>query len=177
MLGLLAVLVVAVPEHASAHHKDRLLAPVDVCPKQRDRSLPRWHQEWVMRCMHNYARKKRGRYPVRNVSSLWWAARRKAAEIQECQQFSHTPCGRDFRFWLRRTNFTYGCYAVNENIAFGTGRRGRARPIMSGWLHSDRHRRALLGRRHRSFGIGMVRGAFGGHRKAQVWVGYFGYRC
>ena len=164
-------------EPASAHHRDRLLAPKSVCPKQTDRSLRVKRQQAIMRCMHNYARKKRGKGTLRAQRKLTWSARRKAEEILKCQQFSHNACGREAFYWMRRTGFMRGCYGANENLALGSGRKGSVRRVMSSWLHSDGHRRALLHGRHRKFGIGMVRGSYRGLRRVQVWAAHFGYRC
>jgi len=159
-------------ESASAHHKDSLLAPRKVCPKQKKRSLSLARQERAMRCMHNYARKRRGVPRMRKRKDLRWSARRKAEDIIQCQDLSHNACGRDAFYWMRRSGFARGCYAVSENIGRGRGRRGSVRAMMSAWLHSDAHRRGLLAKRYRKFGIGAAR-----HSSTQVWVAHFGRRC
>lgn len=179
LLGALAFAAAAGPgaDPAVADHRDQLLAPGKVCPKQTNRSLSIKRQLRIMRCMHNFARKKKGRKPLRKRGKLQWSATQKTREILECQDFSHDACGRDAFYWIRRTGFMSGCYGVNENISYGSGWKGSVRNVMSGWLHSDGHRRALLTRRHRFIGIGLARGSYQGYDGVQSWTAHFGYRC
>jgi uncharacterized protein YkwD len=176
-VALAAALAGPGAEAASARHKDRLLAPKKVCQKQGQVSLSAARQEGVMRCTHNYARRKAGLRAMRKRGGLQWSAGQKAVEILKCQDFSHSACGRDPFYWLRRTGLLRGCYGAGENIGFGSGKHGSVRNVMSAWLHSDGHRRALLSSRHRTFGVGVARGSFRGFSSTQIWVAHFAYTC
>ena len=162
---------------AAANHRDYLLAPESVCPGQTAGGFGAVDPVAVMECMHEYARTQTGRREVRPLESLEWSAERKAADILTCDEFSHTACGRGKLHWVQRTRIARNCYRVKENIAYRWPAPS-VRAVMSGWLHSDAHRHALLMARHRWFGIGMVHGPFSlGYLDTAVWVAHFGYRC
>jgi uncharacterized protein YkwD len=162
--------------NAFAHHYDHLLAPGAACPSQTRTSASVATQEKAMRCMHNYARARRGLRSLQTHSSLVSSSGSKAADIMRCQQFSHNACGRE-SFWVRRVGYARGCWGAGENIAWGSGGLGSARNIMSAWLHSTDHRNNLLRSRYRDQGAGLVKGRFRGYSGAQVWVMHFGYHC
>lgn len=168
------------PEVADATHYDYLLAPSDKCggSRQTDTSLTPAEQETVMRCMHNYARSKVGRSALAGNSLLASSSDAKTADMMRCGQFSHTACGRETLFHVKRVGYTSGgCWGAAENIAWGSGSRGSVRSIMSAWLHSDDHRTSILNGRYREVGFGMRKGSFEGYNGAQVWTAHLGYRC
>lgn len=168
------------PEVAEATHYDHLLAPSTRCggPMQTDTSLSSIEQETVMRCLHNYARAKAGRAGLASHSLLASSSDAKTADMLRCGQFSHTACGREMLFHVKRVGYTSGgCWGAAENIAWGTGSRGSARSIMSAWLHSDVHRANILKSRFRDVGLGLRKGSFQGYSGAQVWTAHVGYRC
>lgn len=175
LLGVVAFL--AAVEPAAANHRDHLLAPESVCSRQTDVGLSADEAEAVMWCMQNYARVQKRRPRLRPLASLEWSAKRKAADILGCSEFSHTACGRVPLHWVRRTRFARDCYRVKENIAYRWPAAGTLRLVMSGWLHSDAHRQILLMRHHRWLGTGMVQGPFLGYPDAAVWVSHFGRWC
>ena len=176
-LALLWVVVsLVVVQPAAASHRDDLLAPEAVCPHQTDIGYGAVDPAAVMHCMYDYARVQAGRRPLRPFSSLEWSAQRKAVDILRCNELSHTACGRGALHWVRRTRLTRHCYRVKENIAYRWPAPS-VRGVMSGWLHSDAHRRALLLRRHRWIGIGLVGGTFLGYPNTAVWVAHLGYHC
>jgi uncharacterized protein YkwD len=110
-------------------------------------------------------------------SQLTSSSGSKVADIMRCQQFSHTACGRETFYRMRRVGYAVGCWGGGENIAWGSGRLGSVRNIMSVWLHSTDHRNNLLRSRYRHYGAGLAKGRFKGYDGAQVWVMHFGYRC
>jgi uncharacterized protein YkwD len=172
-----AVLCVAGGGNAFAHHYDHLLAPGSRCANQTSPRASVATQEAAMRCMHNYARGRRGLRSLQTHASLVSSGGSKAADIMRCQQFSHNACGREAFYWVRRVGYTRGCWGAGENIAWGSGGLGSVRSIMSAWLHSTDHRNNLLRSRYRDQGAGLVKGHFGGYDGAQVWVMHFGYHC
>ncbi len=171
---------VSEPEVADATDYDSLLAPLDKCggAKQTDTSVSTAEQEAVMRCMHNYARAKAGRSALASNSLLTSSSDAKTADMMRCGQFSHTACGRETLYHVKRVGYTSGgCWGAAENIAWGSGSRGSVRSIMSRWLHSDGHRTNILNGRYREVGFGLRKGTFQGYSGAQVWTAHLGYRC
>jgi uncharacterized protein YkwD len=55
---------------------------------------------------------------------------------------------------------------LGENLAWGMGRRSRARAIVRMWLASPGHRRNLLDGGYRLVGVGALRGNFSGRQGA-----------
>ena len=179
-LMLSLALLAAFAGTASAHHYDRLLASTTRCGggDQTNTRLPTADLERVMRCMHNYARGRTGRSSLRAQSLLARSSDAKSADILRCQQFSHTACRRALRYHFDRVGYTRsGCWSIGENLAWGSGRYGSVRAIMSAWLHSDAHRAAILNSRYREVGFGLRKGTFRGYRNALVWTAHFGRRC
>jgi uncharacterized protein YkwD len=168
------------PELADATHHNGLLAPLDKCggSKQTDTSLSASDQEAIMRCLHNYARGQAGQSFLAANSLLPSSSDAKTADMFRCKQFSHTACGHETLYHVKRVGYTSGgCWGAAENIAWGTGSRGSPRSIMSAWLHSDGHRANILNRRYRDVGFGLRKGTFNGYENAQVWTAHLGYRC
>ena len=181
---LALVFAVALAAPASANHYDDLLAPESACPGQTDLAAGPGAQRATMRCLHGYARSQTGaaRLASRartsaNAKKLNSSAQHKARDLMRCGVFSHSACNRDFTYWIRRVGYAKGCWGAGENIAWGSGRLGSARSIMSAWLHSDGHRNNVLGSRYRHLGVGLVQGDYQGYEGAQVWVAHFGCRC
>lgn len=172
-----ALLLTAGSGSALAHHYDHLLAPSTACANQTNTSASVATQEYAMRCMHNYVRTKKRLPTLSTRSKLMSSAGYKASDIMRCQHFSHTACGREMVYWIKRVGYARGCWGAGENIAWGSGSLGSVRSIMSAWLHSDGHRYNILRSRYRDKGIGLVKGTFKGYRGAQVWVAHFGWRC
>jgi uncharacterized protein YkwD len=162
---------------ARANHYDYLLDAAD-CPKQYDPTATLREQKRAMRCLHQAARKQAGVPAVTRQQQLWDAAQAKARDIFNCQragyprqQFSHTACGHYRWYWPDFFGYTQDvCWALGENIAWGSGRNGSARAIMSAWLHSDPHRTTILRWRYHDIGVGLKRGIFKGTPHSQVWV-------
>jgi uncharacterized protein YkwD len=130
-----------------------------------------------MRCMHAFARKRAGRARLTSHAALGRSAGRKSRDILRCDSFSHSACGRDFTYWIRRSGYAGGqCWSAGENIAYGTGSLGTVRSIMRAWLHSRGHRENILSRLFKDFGVGLGIGTLDGNRGAHVWTAHFGER-
>ena len=180
----------AEPEVAGASHAGELaphplLAPTSKCGNQTNTSLSASDQERVMRCMHNYARNTKGLRALAADSRLRDSSNLKSRDILDCDEFSHTACGRDMVHHIRKVGYNSGasCWGAAENIAWGSGSHATVREIMNGWLYSDGHRTNILNRRYRDVGVGLRVGELdlrrsGGPRvtDAHVWTGHFGYR-
>ncbi|MDQ3433148.1 MAG: CAP domain-containing protein [Actinomycetota bacterium] len=172
-----ALLIATTGGTASATHYHHLLAPSTSCPNQTNASLTTTDQETAMRCMHNYARAKVGRSALRSNSLVANSSDGKSYDILRCQAFSHTACGRSMLYHFKRVGYTScSTWRAAENIAWGSGSYGTVRSRMSGWLHSDGHRKNILSSSYRDLGIGLKKGTFKGYSGAQIWTGHFGYR-
>ncbi len=128
-----------------------------------------------MLCFTNYARAKKGLKKLRLHGKLNKASKRKAQDILRCNSFSHTACGRQFDYWIKRSGYR-GC-AVGENIAWGSGALGSSRQIFKAWMNSAGHRAAILSSDYRVIGIGKKTGNLSGYSGAGVWVQNFGASC
>ncbi len=155
-----------------------LIAPPSSCPDNRAgggaRNIARARKS--MACMVSYARRRKGLAKYSRRSRLDWSATRKSADIVRCRAFSHNACGRSFDHWIRRSGYvrpTRG-WTTGENIAWGTGNVGNVRSIFKAWMKSPGHRRAILDRTFRDFGVGVTRGRMRGLAGARVWVLHFG---
>ena len=131
-----------------------------------------------MRCMTNYARRHAGSAALRDAGRLDLSAEMRARDIVRCESFSHSACGRDFTFWIKRVGYLRAaCWRVGENIAWGSGSYSSVRSIFAAWMNSPPHRENILSRGYRSIGIGLEVGALAGYRDAHVWVQHFGEHC
>ena len=177
---VIAAIALIVPAGAAARAGNlaRLIAPASACPHQTDASDPASLQMRAMRCMTDYARRHSGRAPLRRSGALEGSAGHKATDILRCDSFSHTACGRDFTYWIRRSGYLRGgCWRAGENIAYGTGSFATVRSIFSAWIHSTGHRENILSGDFRDLGVGLRVGTLGGVPRAHVWVQHFGARC
>jgi uncharacterized protein YkwD len=168
------------PDTARAGAYDHLLAPMTKCggSSQTSTTLPTADQERIMHCLHNWARRKAGRWGLARSSQLYTSSDRKTGDMFGCREYSHTACGRYMRYWFDRVGYTTGgCWGWGENIHWGPGRYGSPRVIMRGWLNSSFHRGNILSSSFREVGLGVRKGTFKGHRGAEVWTAHFGYRC
>lgn len=188
-LTLVASLTAAVlavgPVTASAGTYDYLLAPMTMCggQKQTNTSLSTGEQELIMRCMHKYARDRTGKPRLAGNGLLQTSSDRKVRDMFRCDAFSHTACGLETLYHIKRLGYT-NCrsWRAGENIAWGSGTSGRVRSIMAAWVNSTPHRTNLLNSTFRDIGVGMRKGTFRpgpnkpAYANAQVWTTHFGYR-
>lgn len=180
LIASLAAAVLAVgPGTATAGSYDYFVAPMTHCggSQQTDTRLSTGTQETVMRCLHNYARSKARRALYRGHPLLQSSSDAKTADMMRCRSFSHTACGRQTFYHVKRVGYTNcGSWGAGENIAWGTGSRGSARSIMFTWVNSTGHRANILNSRFRDFGVGLRKGTFQGYSNAQVWTTHLAYR-
>lgn len=162
---------------AQAVKVKRLMAPTDRCPGQTDAVAPVGTQEQAMLCLHNYARKRVGLGKLTLSGALFNSSSGKVGDILQCDQFSHSACGKDFLHWFEQVGYVGGCWKAAENIAWGGGELGTARSIMKSWLHSAGHRANILSRSYRQVGISLQDGSLSGSGDARVWVAHFGDPC
>ena len=167
-------LALALPAAAGASTSG-LIAPPSACPGQSDRAAGAAAQVRAMRCMTNYARASRGKQSLVAVRPLRRAARGKAADILRCDEFDHSPCGRDFTYWFERVGYAGRCTAMGENIAWGTGSLGSVRAIFAAWIRSPGHRANIFGP-YAEIGIWVRVGTLEGNPGARVWTQEFGSR-
>jgi len=197
LLCALLTACVAVPaaqaQHKHGHHKkhkhkkhkhsnglNRLLAPESSCPGQSDAGAAPAAQEATMECMINYTRSKAGHGSLADAAKLDTSANDKADDILQCDDFSHTACGRSFTYYFDQIGYIVGantCYRVGENIAWGSGDLGTVRSIADAWIHSPEHLANMLSDSFSQFGVGYQVGNLNGYDGAHVWVTHFGDHC
>lgn len=133
-----------------------------------------------MRCLVNYARKKKGIRPLRHNTRLDRSSAIKMSRIKRCNDFSHTACGRSFASSFRTSGYMNGVssWSVGENIAWwAPASRAEPQKIFEAWLDSPGHRANIFKGGWREQGVRAVRSSgFQGSRDAIIWVSQFGYR-
>lgn len=156
-----------------------VLAPKNTCPNQT--VVPKTSKQMVkakqaMLCLHNYARRSVGVKTLRYSKQLNNSGHLKTKDLIRCKEFSHTACGRDFGYWIKRTylkgatGYTYG-----ENLAWASGRGQTPRYIMTLWLNSDGHRKNILSKAFEDVGFGVIRRAsYLGAGNAYIWTTHLG---
>jgi uncharacterized protein YkwD len=158
---------------------EELIAPETACPGQSDESLTAASQEATMACMINFARGRAGDAGLAPFTALDDSSDDKASDVIQCDEFSHTACGRPFTYWLEQDGYVQpgGCLGAGENLAWGTGELGTVRSILSAWVHSPEHLANILSASFDHFGVGMEVGPLHGYPDAHVWVTHFGSLC
>jgi uncharacterized protein YkwD len=156
-----------------------LIAPETACPGQSDESLPVASQEATMGCMINFARSRAGDAGLAAFAALDDSSDDKASDIVQCDDFSHTACGRPFTYWLEQDGYVQpgGCWGAGENLAWGTGELGTVRSILTAWVYSPDHLANMLTASFDHFGVGMEVGPLNGYPDAHIWVTHFGSLC
>lgn len=153
----------------------KMVAPNSVCP---NRGPSPAEQEELMRCLINYARAKSG-IKTRLVasSSLYGAAKSKAARIIACQDFSHTPCGDKFAKGFKESGYgsPLGGWSVGENLAWGEKSKGNARTILIGWMESPEHRDNLFAKQWKEQAVYFKKTNLDRYY-VSLWVSQFGRR-
>ena len=123
-----ALVLLAMGGTASAGY-DHLLAQTTECGRSQQTSpkLSADKQEAVMRCMHNYARKKVGKGPLAAQSKLTTSAGNKAVDVQKCRDadYNRNPhdCGPG-NTWYHVGRAGY-CYSAAGRTWPGDGARPR----------------------------------------------------
>jgi uncharacterized protein YkwD len=158
---------------------EELIAPETVCSGQSDESLSVASQEATMGCMINFARSRAGDAALATFTTLDDSSADKAGDIIQCDEFSHTACGRPFTYWLEDEGYVQpgGCWGAGENLAWGTGELGTVRSILTAWVYSPEHLANMLTASFDHFGVGMEIGPLNGYPDAHIWVTHFGSLC
>jgi uncharacterized protein YkwD len=166
--------LIAAPATASAAG---LMAPASACPRTPT-SAQDAAQEEAMLCLTDYARSQVGAGPLEETSLLQESAADKAADIFNCDSFSHYACGREFTYWMRSDGYlSTPCWLAGENLAFGTGSYGSVASIFRAWLRSTEHRENLLDAEFTQVGISLRTGELEGSPGTHVWAQHFGTHC
>jgi uncharacterized protein YkwD len=130
----------------------------------------------AVRCLVSRARAAAGRRALRVEASLARSAAAKAASIDRCGRFTHTPCGSAMSVPMRKSGYARGCYAVGENLAWVT-LGATPRQVVRAWLDSPAHRANLLSARYRDTGVARRVVSLRGTGRVELWVQHFGKRC
>lgn len=137
-MRLLAVVIAALAFAAGAQaYNPADLAPTTVC---------HIGGKTQMLCLHNWTRKAHGLVPLTAAPALYTTAGQKGDLIQQCREFSHTPCGHDAFEFLLPTGL---CRACGENIAYGYP---TVRSTYAAWLDSPPHYADIVNPNYRLYG-------------------------
>jgi uncharacterized protein YkwD len=112
-------------------------------------------------CVINKTRTRRDLHPVRPSAVLNVAALAHSVAMVAKRCFAH-ECKNELDLGgrLQKAGFP-GCncaWRASENIAYGENRLSSPRAVVTAWMNSPPHRRALLKPRFRLIGIGIVPG-------------------
>jgi uncharacterized protein YkwD len=116
----------------------------------------------------NDVRDAYGLRPLAVNPKLTRAARAHSSMMLEHDVFTHGA------FAERLRSFGVRLPLLSENIAWGNGRYGTPRGIVTAWLNSPPHRANLLHPLFKVIGIGSRVGTFAGYRGAAVVTADFG---
>lgn len=147
------------------------------CPSAIGLDAPRTAQEQAMLCLVNQAREQHGMPPFTESPALRQSAVDKGGDLIDCNEFSHTACGREFSHWIRETGYLSSeCWRAGENLAWGVDRQGTVGSIFRAWMRSPGHRENILGD-FAEIGVDLRVGELGGLAGVHVWVQHFGSHC
>jgi uncharacterized protein YkwD len=109
-------------------------------------------------CLVNRLRASHGARALRPSAPLAGAASSHSAEMIAADYFSHAGLdGSDIRTRVVRAG--YRAQLVDETIAWGSGPLATPAQFVESFMRSPLHRRALLDRRYRDVGVGLLLGA------------------
>jgi uncharacterized protein YkwD len=134
-------------------------------------------QEQAMLCLVNETRSRYGLPPLSESQPLRQAAIDKGRDLIDCNEFSHTACGREFSHWIEETGYLSSeCWRAGENLAWGVDGPGTVGAIFRAWMNSPTHRENILGD-FGEVGIDLRVGNLGGLTGVHLWVQQFGSHC
>lgn len=110
----------------------------------------------------NVVRARHGLRPLRYDGRLQQAARAHSRDMLATGLFRHGAFG------SRLQEFDVRARLAGENLAWGTGRAGTARGIVTAWLESPEHRANLLRSSFTRIGVADLAGVFLGAAGAHV---------
>ena len=173
----LAVLTLAVLASAPSHAAAAQCRGGDAGPaKLSDKRAAR-----AVLCLLNKERRQHHLRPLRRQHAQAKAAREHNRKMIRSRCFSH-QCPGEKDLVGRLTAARYlpcNCsWGVGENIAYGTGRHGSPRRIVSAWMHSPDHRANILNRSFQHIGVAVSSGtpSAGRARDAATFTTDFGYK-
>jgi uncharacterized protein YkwD len=147
------------------------------CPTAIGLDSPLPAQENAMLCLIGEARERYGLPPLARSPALDQSAIEKGRDLLNCNEFSHTACGREFSFWIRETGYMSSeCWRVGENLAWGMDVQGTVGSIFRAWMRSPTHRANILGDFEET-GIDFRVGQLGGLTGVHLWTQHFGSHC
>jgi uncharacterized protein YkwD len=131
-------------------------------------------------CLLNVERAQQGLGPLTARDDLASAARAHAQDMVARGYFAHdAPDGTTLLDRLRTAGWlpASGYWTAGEDIAWGSGRLGSPREIVTAWMNSAGHRANILGRDFDEVGVSVAAGAPGtGADGASTFVADFGAR-
>lgn len=131
-------------------------------------------QREAMLCLVNAFRRDHGLRALRVSAKLQRVARSKAVAIDDCDSFSHTPCGRSFSSAFAAAGYADASWSGGENLVWGTGELGGVVKSFLALVHSAPHRANFLHDSWRDVGIALRKGEMFGYSGVTVWVIDFG---
>jgi uncharacterized protein YkwD len=131
-------------------------------------------------CLLNAERRAHGLARLRPSRPLSRAATEHSRDMVARRYFAHTaPGGPAFIDRIRHSGYLRSAHRwlVGENLAWGTRGKSSAAAIVRAWMHSPRHRKAILTRSYRDVGIGIVPGIpYPGAAGGATYTADFGVR-
>ena len=147
------------------------------CPSGLGLDAPRVTQEKAMLCRVNEVRAQYGLPALAESQPLRQSAIDKGGDLLDCNEFSHTACGREFSYWIRETGYLSSeCWRTGENLAWGVDASGTVDSILRAWMRSPTHRENILGDFEET-GLDLRVGTLGGLTGVHLWVQHFGSHC
>jgi uncharacterized protein YkwD len=126
--------------------------------------------ESQVRVLLNGIRHEHGLSALTDSIALRNAARSHSSDMLKRGYFQHNSPNEAFGTRIRRY---LESPLVGENIAWGTGRYGTAKGIVTLWMHSAPHRHIILMANLHRVGLGIATGSFKGARDAVVTTADF----
>ena len=118
----------------------------------------------------NGIRREHGLSTLSGSIALRNAARSHSSDMLKRGYFEHNSPNETFDRRIRRY---LESPLVGENIAWGTGRYGTAKGIVTLWMHSPSHRHIILMSSLHRVGLGIVTGSFAGAQDAVLTTADF----
>jgi uncharacterized protein YkwD len=140
------------------------------------RHLSAKHARAAVICLINRVRSQHGRGHLDRDNRLNDAAARHSVRMRKQGCFSH-ECAGEPSLLGRLKNVGYitsglSRWAIGENIAWGSGRRGTPRRTVSSWMGSSGHRAMILSGTFRDVGVG-----YSSKSKRAYYTADFGLRA
>ena len=147
------------------------------CSETVGLDAPQTAQEQALLCLVNETRGQYGLPALIASQPLRQSAIDKGRDLVDCNEFSHTACGREFSYWIRESGYlTSECWRTGENLAWGVDASGTVDSILRAWMRSPTHRENILGA-FEEIGLDLRVGTLGGLSGVHLWVQHFGSHC